>query len=57
MGSRQYIEEWKIYKSILDECKVKDKTLWLDVRGNHGKRQRSFCIILYNFEKLNFRQF
>lgn len=47
MGSRQYIEEWKIYKSILDECKVKDKTLWLDVRGNHGKRQRSFCIILY----------
>jgi hypothetical protein len=45
MGSRQYIEEWQIYKSILDECKVKEKTLWLDVRGNHGRVQsiKFFC--------------
>ncbi|XP_059485481.1 transmembrane protein 62-like [Neocloeon triangulifer] len=35
MGSRQYIEEWQTYKSILEESRVQQKTLWLDVRGNH----------------------
>ncbi|CAB3359311.1 Hypothetical predicted protein [Cloeon dipterum] len=35
MGSRQYVEEWQSYKSILEESKVQQKTLWLDVRGNH----------------------
>ncbi|XP_071454329.1 transmembrane protein 62-like [Hetaerina americana] len=35
MGSRQYVEEWIYYKKVLQECKATEKTLWLDVRGNH----------------------
>ncbi|XP_067009565.1 transmembrane protein 62 isoform X2 [Anabrus simplex] len=35
MGSRQYLEEWKYYKDILDECNIAEKTVWLDIRGNH----------------------
>lgn len=37
IGSQQFEGEWKNYKNILDECNVKDKTVWLDIRGNHGK--------------------
>lgn len=37
LGSKQYEDEWKLYKNTLDKCKVSDKTVWLDVRGNHGK--------------------
>ncbi|KAK0095811.1 hypothetical protein PV326_007317 [Microctonus aethiopoides] len=35
MGSRQYLSEWKHYKEILDKTKIMNKTVWLDVRGNH----------------------
>ncbi|KAF4518801.1 hypothetical protein B566_EDAN005424 [Ephemera danica] len=35
MGSRQYVAEWEYYKDVLEECKVVEKTLWLDVKGNH----------------------
>lgn len=35
MGSKQYLNEWKHYKRILDESGVTKKTIWLDVRGNH----------------------
>ncbi|CAH1174265.1 unnamed protein product [Phaedon cochleariae] len=35
IGTKQYKEEWQIYKSILDKTKVEDKTIWLDIRGNH----------------------
>lgn len=34
--SQQYDEEWKIYHDILMDAKVKEKTIWLDLRGNHG---------------------
>ena len=37
MGSAQQIEEWEIYKNILLESEVVNKTVWLDIRGNHGK--------------------
>lgn len=37
MGSAQQIEEWKIYRNILLESEVVNKTVWLDIRGNHGK--------------------
>ena len=37
MGSRQFLEEWQLYKKVLDDSKVTQKTTWLDVRGNHGK--------------------
>lgn len=47
MGSMQILEEWQYYKYVIDETNVKQKTLWLDVRGNHGKKQSSakICIL------------
>lgn len=36
MGSGQYKEEWIAYADALKTCKVREKTLWLDIRGNHG---------------------
>lgn len=36
MGSKQILEEWQYYKRVLDDTEVTKKTLWLDVRGNHG---------------------
>lgn len=36
MGSQQYVEEWEVYKNILQACRVTEKTVWLDIRGNHG---------------------
>lgn len=36
MGSRQYVQEWELYKDTLEACKVTEKTVWLDIRGNHG---------------------
>lgn len=36
MGSAQQIEEWEIYRNILIESEVVNKTVWLDIRGNHG---------------------
>ncbi|KAK6636235.1 hypothetical protein RUM43_009893 [Polyplax serrata] len=35
MGSAQQIEEWEIYRNILIESEVVNKTVWLDIRGNH----------------------
>ncbi|PSN33115.1 hypothetical protein C0J52_15540 [Blattella germanica] len=35
MGSRQYVREWELYKEVLQSCKVTEKTIWLDIRGNH----------------------
>lgn len=36
-GSRQFEEEWKLYRSTLDKAEIRKKTVWLDVRGNHGE--------------------
>ncbi|XP_057655925.1 transmembrane protein 62-like isoform X1 [Diorhabda carinulata] len=35
IGSEQYEAEWRYYRDILKETRIKDKTLWLDIRGNH----------------------
>lgn len=48
MGSKQILEEWQYYKRILDDTEVSKRTLWLDVRGNHGKKH----IILLLFIKI-----
>lgn len=37
--SQQYEDEWKIYHEILTTSNVKNKTIWLDLRGNHGKEK------------------
>ncbi|KMQ88411.1 transmembrane protein 62, partial [Lasius niger] len=35
MGSKQILKEWQYYKYVIDETNIKERTLWLDVRGNH----------------------
>jgi len=35
VDSFQVLEEWQTYKRILDEHKVDQKTIYLDIRGNH----------------------
>lgn len=36
IGSHQLEKEWQYYRNVLNECHVRDKTVWLDIRGNHG---------------------
>ncbi|XP_023332725.1 transmembrane protein 62 [Eurytemora carolleeae] len=35
VDSFQVLEEWKTYASILEEHNVREKTIYLDIRGNH----------------------
>ncbi|GFT54032.1 transmembrane protein 62 [Trichonephila clavipes] len=35
LGSRQYVEEWRMYQEILYDTGVAANTTWLDIRGNH----------------------
>ena len=49
MGSDQFVVEWEHYKTVLEETKITEKTVWLDIRGNHDNfnvpgvsSQRSF---------------
>lgn len=42
MGSRQFVREWEYYRSVLSEGKITEKTIWLDIRGNHG-----LCLSLF----------
>jgi len=44
MGSDQYIQEWELYKSVLEETNVTKTTVWLDIRGNHGTCVHSFML-------------
>lgn len=37
IGSQQFETEWRHYRDILKENDIGNKTLWLDIRGNHGK--------------------
>jgi hypothetical protein len=36
-GSEQFLEEWVTYWNVLQESNVLKKTIWLDMRGNHGE--------------------
>lgn len=36
LGSRQYKREWEIYADIVKDVMARNKTTWLDIRGNHG---------------------
>lgn len=35
LGSGQFEQEWIWYSEILNSTKVNEKTVWLDIRGNH----------------------
>ncbi|XP_020279068.1 transmembrane protein 62-like isoform X2 [Pseudomyrmex gracilis] len=35
LGSKQILPEWRSYKYVMEVTNIKEKTLWLDVRGNH----------------------
>lgn len=37
MGSAQYEQEWINYRDMLNKCNLGNHTVWLDIRGNHGK--------------------
>jgi hypothetical protein len=53
--SEQQPEEWQRYADVLNRTGVRRKTVWLDIRGNHGKLH--YCdfssalvlVILFNF--------
>lgn len=34
-GSRQFVEEWQMYRKILNASDIVSKTTYLDIRGNH----------------------
>lgn len=34
--SQQYDKEWESYNLVLTQANVTNKTIWLDIRGNHG---------------------
>lgn len=53
LGSRQHLDEWKIYKNILSSNKVWEKTVWLDIRGNHD----NFNVPDINAEENYFNKF
>lgn len=35
LGSDQYIEEWKAYHNVLEDTGISNKTIYMDIRGNH----------------------
>ena len=37
-GSMQYVEEWSDYQRVLQRSGVLNKTVWFDIRGNHGNQ-------------------
>lgn len=47
MGSSQYEEEWIVYNDVLRKCDIKNKTIWFDIRGNHGYNILLFEILYH----------
>lgn len=35
-GSRQYIGEWETYRKAIDDSGILNRSIWMDIRGNHG---------------------
>lgn len=40
LGSSQVKTEWVYYYNIIMESGVTEETVWLDIRGNHGKLKK-----------------
>ena len=59
MGSEQFEEEWVEYKRVLTESGALHKTVWLDLRGNHGMyltlRQMYLPVSLYYILYMGYR--
>ncbi|XP_062503403.1 transmembrane protein 62-like [Corticium candelabrum] len=51
--STQFKEEWHVYKKILDDTGVTQKTKWIDMRGNHD----AFDILTWSQENNYYREF
>ena len=48
LGSSQVKTEWVYYHNIIKESGVTETTVWLDIRGNHGKFTIQFkCLIFF----------
>ena len=37
LGSSQHLKEWIWYKNALVKNNIANRTVWLDIRGNHGQ--------------------
>ena len=37
LGSRQFEDEWQLYHQVIQKTNVENHTVWLDIRGNHGR--------------------
>jgi Icc-related predicted phosphoesterase len=49
-ASEQYIQEWDIYKNILNRTNITKYTEWLDMRGNHGE---NYLFFFFEYLKIN----
>ncbi|NXG49872.1 TMM62 protein, partial [Psilopogon haemacephalus] len=53
LGSDQIEAEWKIYQAVLERPRVKKKTKWIDIKGNHD----SFNVPHLNSVRNYYRKF
>lgn len=59
IGSTQHEIEWKSYRSAIKLAQADEKTVWIDIRGNHGmdwtglKDDRIIIMICHSRRKTN----
>lgn len=51
IGARQYVREWQIYNDIVTRSNVQNKTYWMDIKGNHGKRIKCRIFLARKWDK------
>ena len=55
-GSQQYEQEWQIYDNIIRETGITNKTVWLDIRGNHGMFSNRIHLVIQCLLKVYSKQ-